>query len=293
MNPLKKILVLGGTGFTGRQVLKQLEIQDAIEVTCLVRSSSNAIEWSGKLPLKIVVGDLGDTVSLNAAFKNQDMLIFVASMGFGHMQNVVNSCLENNVKRAVFTSSTAIFTRLPAQSKDGRQAGEKQIMESSFDWTILRPTMIFGRKGDRNLERLVKNLKKFPLFFVPGPGQALQQPIFVDDVAKAVIQALATDKSVRKAYNISGEVPLTFNQLVISTASALGLKRAIVNLPLWPVQQAVKLYSIFAGSPKISEEQILRLNENKAFDHKDAQTDFGFTPISFNEGIKFLVKELS
>lgn len=236
MNPLKKILVLGGTGFTGRQVLKQLEIQDAIEVTCLVRSSSNAIEWSGKLPLKIVVGDLGDTVSLNAAFKNQDMLIFVASMGFGHMQNVVNSCLENNVKRAVFTSSTAIFTRLPAQSKDGRQAGEKQIMESSFDWTILRPTMIFGRKGDRNLERLVKNLKKFPLFFVPGAGQALQQPIFVDDVAKAVIQALATDKSVRKAYNISGEVPLTFNQLVISTASALGLKRAIVNLPLWPVQ---------------------------------------------------------
>ena len=293
MSPLKKILVLGGTGFTGRQVLKQLEIQDAIEVTCLVRSSSNAIEWSGKLPLKIVVGDLGDTASLNAAFKNQDTLIFVASMGFGHMKNVVNSCLENNVKRAVFTSSTAIFTRLPAQSKDGRQAGEKQIMESSLDWTILRPTMIFGRKGDRNLERLVKNLKKFPLFFVPGSGQALQQPIFIDDVAKAVIQALATDKSVRKAYNISGKVPLTFNQLVTSTASALGLKRAIVNLPLWPVQQAVKLYSIFAGSPKISEEQILRLNENKAFDHKEAQDDFGFTPIPFSDGINILVKELS
>jgi len=293
MSPLKKILVLGGTGFTGRQVLKQLEIQDAIEVTCLVRSSSNAIEWSGKLPLKIVVGDLGDTASLNAAFKNQDTLIFVASMGFGHMKNVVNSCLENNVKRAVFTSSTAIFTRLPAQSKDGRQAGEKQVMESSLDWTILRPTMIFGRKGDRNLERLVKNLKKFPLFFVPGSGQALQQPIFIDDVAKAVIQALATDKSVRKAYNISGKVPLTFNQLVTSTASALGLKRAIVNLPLWPVQQAVKLYSIFAGSPKISEEQILRLNENKAFDHKEAQDDFGFTPIPFSDGINILVKELS
>ena len=293
MNEIKNVMVVGSTGFTGTQVLKQLENIETIMVTCLVRSQNKIPSWQGKNKLNIAVGDLDNPTSLDAAFKGQDTLIFVASMGFGHMPNVVKSCLDNQVKRAIFTSSTAIFTRLPAQSKDGRQMGEKCITASKLSWTILRPTMIYGRIGDRNVERLIRNLKYFPMFFIPGSGEALQQPIFVDDVAKAIIQALKTEKTICKAYNISGKDPLTFNEFIKTTAHALNRSIRVIHLPLFPMQLLVKFYNLFTKKPRITEEQILRLNENKSFDHKDASRDFGFDPTSFSHGLKNLVKELS
>ncbi len=293
MTNIKKIIVVGGTGFTGTQVLKQLENIENIEVTCLVRSHNKTVLWSGKNPLKIVIGDLDDAASLEVAFKGQDSLIFVASMGFGQMQNVVKACELNNVKRAVFTSSTAIYTQLPAQSKDGREMGEKHVVQSGISWTILRPTMIYGRKGDRNVERLIRNLKRFPVFFIPGSGEALQQPIFVDDVAKATIQSLNTEKTICMAYNISGKNSLTFNELVQTTSLALNRNVRIIHLPLWPMRLLIKFYNFLTKKPKITEEQLLRLNENKAFDHKEAVQDFNFTPLSFHEGIRALVTEIS
>lgn len=293
MNKIQKIIVVGATGFTGKQVIKQLEFLEDVEVTCFVRSLEKVLDWAGKGVFKLVVGDLDNLTSIEQAFEGQDALIFVASMGFGHMSNVVKACSKTKLKRAVFTSSTAIFTRLPSQSKDGREAGEKQVVESELDWTILRPTMIYGRKGDRNIERLIKNLRKFPVFFIPGPGKALQQPVFVDDVAKATIQALWQEKSIRKAYNISGKDPLTFNELVEISAYAIKKKVLILNLPLSPMRILVRVYNRLLKKPKITEEQLLRLNENKAFDHMDAQQDFGFSSCSYSEGLKTLIKEIS
>lgn len=293
MGDIRKIIVIGGTGFTGSQVVRQLEEIENIEVTCLVRSLERKPNWNGACRFNVVQGDLENLSDLISAFEGHDALIFVASMGFGHMPNVVKACASNKIKRAVFTSSTAIFTRLPAQSKDGREKGEEQVVNSGLDWTLLRPTMIFGRKGDRNIERLVKNLKRFPIFFIPGSGQAMQQPIYVDDVAKAVIDALWSSNTICKAYNISGNEPLTFKEMVRQTARALKRKVIIINLPLLPIRQLIKMYCLFTKKPKISDEQILRLNENKAFDHEEAHRDFGFTPASFDGVIENLIKEIS
>lgn len=289
---LKKIIVVGATGFTGSRVMQELANVPDIEVTCLVRSPQKLQNWQGANPLTIIEGDLDNVASMQQAFKGQDALIFVASMGFGHMPDVVRVGEEAGVKKAVFTSSTAIFTRLPAQSKDGREGGEAAVKQAQFDWTILRPTMIFGCRGDRNMERMVRTLKKTPLFMVPGSGQALQQPIFVGDVAKAVVAALFAEGTENKAYNISGKEPLTFNQLVKKTGAALGKSIPIINVPLWMIMPFVKLYNAISKKPRLTEEQILRLNENKAFDHQDAMNDFGFQPRPFEEGIENLISEL-
>lgn len=291
MDKYRKILVIGGTGFTGRQVLRQLEKKENVEVTCLIRSLHKTPSWTGKGRFETIVGDLNSPESLDKAFKDKDALIFVASMGFGHMPNVINAAQDNHVKRAVFTSSTAIFTRLPAQSRDGREAGEKHVTTSTLDWTLLRPTMIFGRKGDRNIERLIRNLRRFPVFFIPGPGDALQQPVFVDDVAKAALQALWSENTIRKSYNISGRKPLSFKALVRASAEGLNRNVKILSLPLFPIRVIARLYASISSNPKITEEQILRLNEDKAFDFEDAARDFNFNPVSFSEGLAHLVKE--
>lgn len=282
------ILLIGATGFTGQYVLAELQ-RRSIPVVCMVRKGREAalpdgVDW--------VHGDLDDQKSLVNALQGKSGLIFVASMGFGQIPNVINACIEMGIKRAIFTSSTAIFTRLNAKSKDGRAAGEGAVKASRLDWTILRPTMIYGHKGDRNMERLATFLKRFPFFPLPGKGQALQQPVFVEDVATAVVEAYLSHKTLHKAYNISGKDPLTFKDVVQQTAASLGKKVWVLPIPLTPLVWLLSVYEKIALNPKLKAEQLLRLNEDKNFCHTDAKKAFHFSPRNFEDGIQMLIQDL-
>lgn len=88
--------------------------------------------------------------------KRKEVLINIASLCFGHAPNIVNVCEEMNVKRAIFVSTTGMFTKLNPDSKGIRLEVERLIKESNLDYTIIRPTMIYVTRTDRNMRRLVK-----------------------------------------------------------------------------------------------------------------------------------------
>lgn len=297
----QKVLLIGATGFTGKRVIDQIEEHNrtaleknnpVIELTVLCRPGREAPTFSGGMAIPVVRGDLDDLTSLKEALRGKDGLMYVASLGFGHAPNIVQACEEEGVKRAVFVSTTAIFTQLNAPSKKVRMAAEATIIGSDLDWTILRPTMIYGRKGDRNMERLVKYLKRIPVLFSPGDGRCLQQPVFVDDVAAAVVLSYLSKKAVRKSYNVSGDTVLTFREVVNRVAKELGRKRLFIPVPLGLCRTLLRVYEKVSKNPRLKEEQVLRLNENKAFDHIQATEDFNYHPRSFKEGIGCLVEEL-
>lgn len=290
------ILLIGATGFTGKRVVAYLQHKieqgQPLQVSVLCRKDTPPPVWALAQPLLVYRGDLNDTLSLEQAIGGKDVVINVASLGFGHAPGLVQACEKAGVKRAVFTSTTAIFTQLNAPSKAVRTAAEQTIQNSTLDWTILRPTMIYGRKGDRNMERLARWLKKMPLVFVPGSAQAAQQPVFVDDVAAALVEAALHPATVRKAYNISGAAPLTFAEVVHTLAAAMGRRAMVVPAPLAPLRWLLRRYEAVSSRPWLKEEQLLRLNEDKVFEHTTAAQDFGYRPRSFAEGAAILVKEL-
>ncbi len=123
-----------------------------------------------------------------AGLRCGDVLVNLASLGFGHAPAIVAAAERAQVRGAVFVSTTAVTTTLPAATKRVRLAAEQRIAESALDWTILRPTMIYGAPGDRNLSRLLPLLRRAPVLPVPGGGH-LQQPVHVADVAHAVLAA--------------------------------------------------------------------------------------------------------
>lgn len=295
------ILLVGATGFTGKRVLNAIKEHNEaarlgrlkpIRVTIFCRLDSEIPDIEIGSPITITRGDLGNVESLQRALDGKNGMIYVASLGFGHAKGVVEACEKANVKRAVFTSTTAIFTKLNAATKSARQAAEADVIGSKMDWTIIRPTMIFGRKGDRNMERLVRYVQKFPVLFVPGSASTQQQPNFVDDVAKATVQAYFSPKTKRKAYNISGRNPVSFRKVVNTTAKALNKKITIIEIPLKPVLYLLSVYEKFSKNPRLKAEQLLRLNEDKTFDHTQATLDFGYDPVDFETGIRNLVSEL-
>lgn len=278
-----KILVAGASGFTGKRVVSLLA--QKAEVYAFARDTSDLSAIEDQLSGQIL-GNFFDSDTLTEALEGMDGFIMVGSMGFGHAPHVVQAVEKSQVRRCIFLSSTAIFTSLPAKTKKVRKEAEDLVMASQLDWTILRPTMIYGDKDDRNMIRLLRFLKRFPVVPIPGNGKSLQQPIYVEDLAQAIVDAFFSEKTIRKAYNLSGAQPLDFNTVIDLASSGLKLKRAKWHIPLWLIRPIVNVYETVIPNPRIKSEQLDRLNENKAFDHQEAKNDFGFSPRDYKSGIE-------
>jgi len=277
------VVLTGATGFTGSHLLAQL-LARGIRPRCLVRPTSDTrdLRTAG---VEIIEGDLGDEASLARAFDGADVLLNTASIGFGHGPGIVAAAERAGISRAVFISTTAIFTTLNAKTKSVRMAAEETIRTSGLRWTIVRPTMIYGTARDRNMARLVRYLSRWPVMPVGGRGEHLLQPVHVDDVARAVLLALDHDAAIGRAYNIAGKSPLTFNAVVDVVAAQLGRRVWKLHLPVAPVAGVLALAERAGLRLPVKSEQIRRLNEDKAFDYSEAARDLGFAPIAFEEGI--------
>jgi nucleoside-diphosphate-sugar epimerase len=278
-----KIFITGATGFTGSRVVPLL-LKNGFEVRCLYRASSDRSPLNG-LNVEWALGDVSDSASLTSAMQGTDALVNIASLGFGHADSIIRTAKDAGIQRAIFISTTAIFTQLNASSKKIRVAAELAVETSGLKYTILRPTMIYGSPRDRNMWRLIKFMRLSPIVPIFGDGKYLQQPIYVDDVAAAVLGCLKGDVTIGRSYNIAGKHPLTYNEVIDTLAKAMNKRVWKLYVPSKPVVSLLKLFEKIHVPFPIKAEQVLRLNENKDFSYAEAERDFGFSPLSFEEGI--------
>jgi uncharacterized protein YbjT (DUF2867 family) len=267
-----RILIVGATGFLGSAVAHRLA--DRLPIA-LARPTSDVSVLPENLEVRL--GSLDSPALLPLG--DIDTLVYCASMGFGHIPALVAHLqAATSIKRAVFISTTAIFTSLPAASRTPRLDAEFAVQSSRLDWTILRPTMIYGTVRDRNISRLLKFLKRSPVF--PICGNALWQPIHVDDLADAVVAALDQPRTLLQNYNLAGADALPFADLVRTAARAMTRRVALLRVPVAAALVAARLTRI------VTPEQIRRLAEDKAFSYAEAARDFGFAPRTFAAGVQ-------
>ncbi len=280
-----KVHVTGGSGFLGGWVIPRLA--SGHHVSGLARSDGAARRLR-ELGAEPIWGDLDDGSSVVEAFRSSGAhaLVNLASLGFGHAPTIVAAAEEAGMRRAVFVSTTAIFTKLNARSKSPRLEAEALIQASALDWTIVRPSMIYGAPGDRNMARLLRLLQRSPIVPLPGGGNRLQQPVHVDDLAHAIVGALDRHEAVGTAYDVAGPRALSLREVVEQAAAAVGRRPRLVGLPLGAAIVAVRAYERVVRHPRLRAEQIERLAEDKAFDIDSARADLGFSPRSFEDGIR-------
>lgn len=280
-----RLLVVGGSGFLGGYVLREA-VRQGHQVLALARSpaAARSVESNGACPL---TGDLDDAQRLDEAFSAArcEALVCLASLGHGHGPGIVAAAEEAGIPRAVFVSTTAVTTTLHPPTKQVRLAAEQQIRGCGLDWTILRPTMIYGAAGDRNLSQLLRLLSRTAVLPVPGNGKCLHQPVHVADVAAAVLSALQRPAAIGSMYNVAGPEPLPFSELLRTCARAVGSRTRLVPVPLTPLVTLARGYERLSRHPRIRAEQLLRLAEDKAFGIDDAIRDLGYAPRSFAAGI--------
>jgi uncharacterized protein YbjT (DUF2867 family) len=280
-----KLMVVGGSGFLGGYVLREAA-RRGYQTLALVRSSeaARAVAANGAQPLS---GDLDDVRHLDEAFAAArcEALLCLASLGYGHGPGIVAGAEDAGVPRAVFVSTTAVTTTLHPPSRQVRLTAEQQIRSCGLDWTILRPTMIYGAAGDRNLSRLLPLLRRAPALPVPATSGCLHQPVHVGDVADAVLAALQRPAAIGSLYNVAGPEPLPFAELLRTCARAVGSRTRLVPVPLAPLVTLARGYELLSRHPRIRPEQLRRLAEDKAFPIDAAIRDLGYAPRPFTNGI--------
>lgn len=282
------LYITGITGHTGTWLLKRL-IEEKYQgpIRCVVREGSNTtlIDQSG-LNIEKVYGDLDDSDFLKESMKNVETIIHISWIM--HSTKVVEAAIANNINWAILVHTTGRFSKYKSASEGYIQIEESLLkLKDKINLTVLRPTMIYGSAADRNMIKLIHFLNQSPLFPLFGKGENLMQPVHARDLGNAYYDVLVNPKlTMNNNYNLSGKNPITYKKLIQTVSSKLNKKTILITLPLKFSVFSAKIYNKITSKALISEEQVLRMQEDKAFSYEKAQKDFGYNPIDFEEGIQ-------
>ena len=295
------LYITGATGHSGQWLMKRLE-QEKYEgpIRVVIRKSKeeapneHAFLEDLSLQLDIVVGDLRDSRFLEETLEGVDTVIHTASVTLSPL--LVEIALTKKVDWLILVHTTGRYSKYKSASQEYIQI-EDQILEMRekglLNVTILRPTMIYGSHKDRNMYRLVSYLGRHKLFPVFGKGDNLMQPVHAKDLGDAYYQVLTNrQQTLNQDYNLSGKDPISYIQLLKTISTQLSRNTVFIHIPLSLAVFLIKIYNLILPKKAIlSVEQVLRMNEDKCFDHSRAEEDFGYKPFSFEEGIQEEVKE--
>lgn len=281
-----RILLAGATGHTGERLARRL-LMSGHEVRILTRKGRNdplvaPLADFGAIPFP---GDFNRRWLVWDALKGCDILVSCAHIRYAGA--CIQACERMGVRRYLQMSSTRRYTKWPCPTSREVIAGEEIITDSRLDYTIIRPTMIFGGCRDANVTRLVgwfRRRRWFPLF---GNGKNLLQPVFVEDLVDAMMTAINNpDVSTRGEYTIAGPEPITYEQFLRETARACGVKRPLLlKVPYSIALMASRLIAPISGGRFLTPEQVRRLGEDKDADISRAIEELGFGPRSYSEAI--------
>lgn len=304
-----RVFVTGGSGFVGSAVIEQL-LEKGHEVRALV----NRRDLGFGERVSSVRGDLFDAEALQRGMSGADAVIHLVgiimerpSKGVTferiHHQgtrSVVDAARRAGVKRYVHMS--ALGTRPDAVSTYHKTkfAAEEYVRASGLDWTIFRPSMIHGPRGElMQMEAKWARKKAPPFLFMPyfgagamGRGGAGKlQPVSVKDVARAFVEALTNPKTIGEVYPLAGSQVLTWPQMhQIAAQAIVGKKRWVMALPVW---KAKLLTRIVPGALlPFNRDQVIMSQEDNTADMTKFVDAFGWTPGAFENDVKGYAGEL-
>jgi len=277
-----RILVTGATTQTGSLAVRAL-VRDGYAVRCLVHSDEQR-RFLPPTGVEIVRGDLEQPEGLRAALQGIDVVAQIAHIRFA--PSLIAVCKEMGTRRVIFFSSTRLYTKFDSLSARQVREGERAIEASALDYTILRPSMIYGSRRDNNISRLIRYLRRHRVFPLIAGGKNLVQPVFVLDVVEALRQAIKQPATVRSAYTLAGPEPMTYRAMIETIARGLGRRATLLPVPLAPALWAVRCYETIARQPRVTREQIRRMAEDRAFDIALARRELDFAPVAFEEGVR-------
>ena len=298
-----RVLVTGGTGFIGRYVVRELRRLEH-EPVCLVRDPSNS---GFPADVRVVEGDVTRSESLTTVFSDIEAVIHLvgiieenASKGITfeklHVEattNVVDASRRAGIDRFIHMSANGARENGVSRYQSTKWLAEERVRMAGFrEWTIFRPSLVFGRPDPDCPEfgsQLVRDLlRPFPIWPVFGDGLYEMQPVSVENVASAFVLALSNENALGKMYCLAGPEKLSYLEIISRLARGAGLReRWVIKQPLWLIRPLVNLLG--GTLLPITIDQFEMLIDGNTCDSGQFQDDFGLDLVPFSvENLAYL-----
>lgn len=263
------ILVIGGSGFIGRYVVNRL-VGRGRRVTVPMRRRSRAGDLITLPTIHVVEADINDDAVLARLVRGRDAVINLVGILQGsrgtpygpefaqaHVElprRIIHACQREGVRRLLHMSALGADVDGPSMYQRSKGAGEALVRASQLDWTIFRPSVVFGPE-DRFLNPFARLAFLAPVLPVAGADVRFQ-PIYVGDVADAFANALDNKATHGQAYELAGPRVYTLRELVQYATRTSGHPRTVVGLPDGMARIQARLMELAPGEPLLSRDNL-------------------------------------
>jgi NADH dehydrogenase len=307
-----RIVVTGGTGFIGQQVVNRLLETGDDQIVVTSRNPEAHGRRHGRIEMAQAFA--GDSISLAKAFTRADVVVHALqfpnhpvedpSRGRTYMevdgkgtQVAARVAKAMGVRRFVYLSGAGAGQDRPQAWFKAKDLAETAIREAGLEYTILRPSWIYGPK-DRSMNRFVFFCRYLPVVPVIGNGKTRVDPISVKDLARCVVEAVRREDAKDKVFALGGPESLTMDEIVRTIQALVRGSRpwplrwlqALLGQPL--LHHPAKLMKLLVLPMRLLPEPILSpgaidfVLQEIPLDSKPAMEYFGFQFRSLREGLR-------
>lgn len=314
-----KILVTGGTGFTGKALVKRL-LDDGHEVIALDYKEGHKTQELREWGADVRIGSVTDPDVVADAVAGVDVVQHLAAafremnvpsshydeVNIGGTRIMLEAAKAAGVKKFIYCSTCGVHGNVenppgpetaPIKPADYYQRTKYEAeplvvaaAKNGLDALILRPAAIYGPGDPERFQMIFRrvNQGKFPMI---GDGSTLYHPLYIDNLVDALVLAMAPGVGTGEAYLIADEEYVPIRDLVERCARALGVSVRIRKVPTLPMVIAGHLCEWICKplkiSPPIFPRRVDWYRQNRAFDISKAKKDLGYQPaVGLDEGLK-------
>ena len=308
-----KIAVFGGTGFVGSYIIDNL-IEENHHPKLLVRKGSES-KVSSSEKCEIINGDINDVSSIKETIADSDAVIYTIgiirefksknityeNLHFDGAVKCIDAAQKSGVKRFILMSANGVCPDGTGYQKTKWMA-EQYLKNSKLDWTIFRPSTIFGDPRGSGRPEFCSQLKK-DMIGLPFPaplfhdglnpfdaGNFSMSPVHIKDVAKSFVSALGGKNMVKKTIELGGK-SFTWKEIIKKIGSASGKNKFMVPAPVFAVKSIAAILDRFSWFP-VTTDQLTMLVEGNTCDSSKFFSENKLAPIPFNEeNLSYLGKD--
>ena len=294
-----KVFLTGGTGYVGGALLPMLSLAGH-EIRTLSRDPEPARQrlasLSGVYPVR------GDVASysvdqLAELMKKQDAVIHLVGIiiekgtpGFEAVhaegtRRMVAAAEQAGVKRFVHMSALGTREDAVARYHKTKFAAERFVRESGLDWTIFRPSIIFGER-DEFINAFAGIARAAPALPVIGSGEGKLQPVWVEDVCRCFAECLNMAETIGQTYDVGGDRAYSLKELLSMVVGAMGKRRLLLRLPTPLARLQARAFNLLPMKPPFTEDQITMLGEDNVCDPEPFKAAFGLKPRTLEDYLK-------
>ncbi|ROM29455.1 NAD-dependent dehydratase [Pseudomonas protegens] len=278
MNTNAKIVIPGGAGLVGQNLVARLKARGYKNITVIDKHRKNIEILKNVQPdITVEYGDLAEPGEWTRHFIGADSVIMLQAQIGGNDYNdfirnnvestrlILNEIKSNNISSLVHVSSSVVESRADDYYTRSKKDQECMVLESGIACPVLRPTLMFGWFDRKHLGWLSRLMKKIPVFPIPGDGKYMRQPLYAGDFSNIIIRCVE-DPSITGIFNISGHEKIDYIDIIKEIKRTTKVNTVIMRIPFRLFYSLIWIWGLFDKTPPFTTQQLSALSAKDEFE---------------------------